>query len=82
MKKSRVINSFEDLAEVIETETLNKEQLFQVVQNAMGLVLNDEQLSYPPEYLTDKLRKHYYKWIHNAEYECIPLFLELDLRVK
>ena len=76
------ISSFEELADVIETETLNKEQLFQVVQNSMGLVLNDEQLEYPAEYLINKLRKHYYKWIHNAEWECIPLFLDIDLSVK
>ena len=74
------INTFDDLAESLEGNRLTNDQVFEVVQNTMGLILSNEQQNAPREELIPSLKEHYNKYFTRGQ-EYVPLFLDLDLSV-
>ena len=74
------INTFDDLAESLEGNRLTNDQVFEVVQNTMGLILSNEQQDLPRKELVAKLRTHYNKYFTQGQ-TMVPLFLELNLSV-
>ena len=74
------IENFDDLVVLLEGNRLTNEQVFEVVQNTMGLILSNEQQNAPREELIPSLKEHYNKYFTKGQ-EYVPLFLDLDLSV-
>ncbi len=74
------INSFDDLADLLQSDKLTNEQVSEVVRNSMSLILSKEQQNLPRKELVEKLREHYNKYFTQG-HNIVPLFLELDLSV-
>ena len=74
------INSFDDLAVLIESDKLTNKQVFEVVQNTMNLFLSDEEIQLSRSELATRLKTHYNKYLKQGG-NIVPLFLNLDLSI-
>ncbi len=72
------INSFDDLADLLQSDELTNEQVSEVVQNTMSLLLSFDEEKLPRKELVEKLREHYNKYFTQGQ-EYVPLFLNLEL---
>ena len=72
-----IINNFEELAVLIESDKLTNKQIFEVVQGAMNLFLSDEEIKLSKIELVKKLREHNNKYLKRGG-NIVPLFLVIN----
>jgi allophanate hydrolase subunit 1 len=74
------IDTFNDLALLIQSDKLTNKQVFDVVQSTMGLLLSFDEEKLPRNELVKRLTEHHNKYLQDNT-QLRPLFLNLKLSV-
>ena len=71
------IDTFNDLALLIQSEKLTNNQLSKVVQSCMGLFLSNDEININRNELVKRLTEHNNKYLQDNT-QITPLFLRLE----